>query len=185
MAADSSAPGRGSTRDERSAAERLFTRLLPGLMRWTHRRLPPHARRRLDTGDLVQEACVGALRRLPDLAEYAPDVVRAYVQQAIRNRIRDELRRAALGEVAGDPGDPPAVDLPSPLDEAITAEEQRRFRRALESLADEDRELVVGRIDLGLSYAQLAAATGRRSADAARVAVRRAILKLARALDAE
>jgi len=41
-----------------------------------------------------------------------------------------------------------------------------------------DREALVGRIELGLSYAELGSALGKPSADAARMAVGRAILRL-------
>jgi DNA-directed RNA polymerase specialized sigma24 family protein len=45
------------------------------------------------------------------------------------------------------------------------------------------REAIIGRVELGLSYAELAAAMGRPSADAARMAVGRALLKLAKRLE--
>jgi RNA polymerase sigma-70 factor (ECF subfamily) len=50
------------------------------------------------------------------------------------------------------------------------------------ALESEEREAIIGRIELGLSYAELATAMGRPSADAARMAVARAMLKLAKQL---
>ncbi len=170
-------------RRETGAVARLFATLLPGLLRWARRRLPARARRRMDTGDLVQEALVGALVHLPDLDERDPERVRAYVQQAIRNRIRDELRRSALGEVATTEDEDAPEPRPGPLDEAIAADNERRFRAALGGLSPHDQALVTGRLDLELSYEQLADSLGLASADAARVAARRAMLKLARRLD--
>jgi len=167
---------------EQGAIEHLFRELLPGLVRWTRRRLPPRARRRLDTSDLVQEALVGALQHLPELDQREAAVVRAYAQQSIRNRIRDELRRAGIGEVTGDARESTPDERPTPLEDAIENEDRNRFRRALARLERSDQELVVGRVELELSYEELAAATGRPSADAARVATRRAVLKLARHL---
>jgi RNA polymerase sigma-70 factor (ECF subfamily) len=49
---------------DRAAVEALLQRCLPSLKRWAHGRLPPAARGSLDTGDLVQEAALHALRRL-------------------------------------------------------------------------------------------------------------------------
>ncbi|OFV88038.1 MAG: hypothetical protein A2V74_07095 [Acidobacteria bacterium RBG_16_70_10] len=53
------------------------------------------------------------------------------------------------------------------------------MRQALANLRPEERELVVARLELGYSYAQITVATGRPSPDATRMAVRRALLRLA------
>ena len=164
----------------RPAIERLLALLLPGLVRWARGRLPARARRRLDSGDLVQEALAGALQHLPALDRSAPEKVLAYVRESIRNRIRDEIRRSGKVEVAAG-GEPQAADRsPSPLELAITSEDELRFRAGLERLDPVDRALVVGRVDLGLSYEKLAELSGKPTADAARVATRRAVLRLAR-----
>ena len=68
---------------------------------------------------------------------------------------------------------------PSPLDAAIREEAWARYRAALERLRPDDRVLIVGRIDLGYSYEQLALVSGRVTPDATRVALRRAIVRLA------
>jgi len=165
------------------AAERLFARLLPLLLRWTHRRLPARARRRMDSGDLVQEALIGAFQRLPDLESRAPESLLPYLHQAIRNRIRDEIRRAAKVESGGTADERAPDRSPSALDHAIRAEHDERFRCALARLDPAERELVSGRFERQLSYEELAAATGRPTAEAARAATRRATLKLARLID--
>jgi RNA polymerase sigma-70 factor, ECF subfamily len=67
----------------------------------------------------------------------------------------------------------------TPLEEAIGHESTRRYRLALERLAPDEQELIVGRIELGYSYDQLALASGRATPDAARMAVKRALLRLA------
>jgi RNA polymerase sigma-70 factor (ECF subfamily) len=66
----------------------------------------------------------------------------------------------------------------SPLDRALAGEKAGRYHAGLARLEAGERELIVGRIELGLSYQQLALATDRPSPDAARVAVRRALLRL-------
>jgi RNA polymerase sigma-70 factor (ECF subfamily) len=162
--------------------EPLLARLIPGLARWTHGRLPRHARRRCDSWDLVQDACSGALQHLDLLELEDPSRIDAYLRQAIRNRIRDEIRRSRIGETDTE-APPAAIDRePSPLDRTLESDERRRFRLALLALPEADQLLVVGRVELHLEYADLARATGRSSADAARRAVRRAMMQLGREL---
>lgn len=160
--------------------ERLFARLLPALVAWAHGRLPRHARRRNDTWDLVQDACTGAITHLSELEAREPAQVDFYLRQSIRNRILDEVRRAARGEVASAEGLAIPDPRPSPRDEAIESDERRRYRQALLRLDEDDQQLVVGRVELRLSYEELARATGRDSTEAVRGAARRAMFRLAR-----
>lgn len=158
---------------------------MPGLSRWARGRLPRWARARMDTEDLVQEAFFGLFRRLPYVEPKRRGALRAYLKQAIRNRIRDEVRRAGQVEVSGVTTDPRVDPDTSPLAALIAAENKKLYRQALAQLAEGDRELIVGRMDLGFSYEQLALATGRPSADAARVAVRRALVRLSEGIQLE
>ena len=75
----------------------------------------------------------------------------------------------------------PDVGL-SPLEELIGKQAVEAYDEAMTALASEEREVIIGRVELGLSYAELATVMGRPSADAARMAVARALLKLARHL---
>jgi RNA polymerase sigma-70 factor (ECF subfamily) len=164
---------------DREALDVLFARLLPSLRRWAHGRLQRGARGLLETADLVQQAMVGALRHIDRFEPRRRDALGAYLRQAIRNRIKDEARRSGRRppHVSVD-----AIDVSggeSPLAQLLSAEQEQRFHRALDSLRPEERELVVARLELGYSYAQITVATGRPSADAARMALRRALLRLA------
>lgn len=139
-------------------------------------------RRRMETADLVQDTLVNVLRQLGELDTADPQKLRNYLIAAIRNQVRDEIHRAGLGEVRNgavangpDPG-------PSPLDDTIESEERRQYRAALVSLPETDRDLLTGRIELGLPYEELALATGHPTAAAARMATKRASLRLARAM---
>ena len=67
----------------------------------------------------------------------------------------------------------------SPLEQAIGREALARYDAALTALRDQDREAIVGRIELGQSYDELAGALGKPTGEAARVAVHRALLRLA------
>ena len=172
-------------RGDTSAVNRLFYRFLPALRRWARGRLPRWARRRVDTEDLVQEAFVNVFRHLGRIEPRRRHALRAYLQESIRNRIRDEVRRAGQVEVSREAA-PDLHDLgSSPLDRAVASENSSRYREALARLDAGEQELIVGRIELGLSYEQLALATERSSPDAARVAVRRALLRLAAEIPTE
>lgn len=162
-----------------SAMETLFTRLLPDVTNWARGRLPRWARARMDTDDLVQEAFGAVFRRREHFEPRRRNAIRAYLKQSIVNRIRDEMRRAGKVEVGADAVGEAASPATSPLDRVIGAEDRDRFLAALGRLSDADRELIVGRIELDYSYEQLALATSRPSADAARMALKRALVRLA------
>jgi RNA polymerase sigma-70 factor (ECF subfamily) len=122
---------------------------------------------------------VCALRHIDHFEPRRRDALRAYLQQAIRNRVKDELRRSGRRPIHVPVDGADLEGGESPLSQLLTAEQEQRFRRALSSLRPEERELLIARLDLGYSYAQITVATGRPSADAARMAVRRALLRLA------
>lgn len=173
---------RRSIHGDPTATSLLCDRLGPRLKRWARGRLPVWAREGIDTDDLVQETLLRTVLE-PGRLEPRPDF-QAYVRRAILNAIRDHVRRAivrrraAEGEVAAEPA------APSPLEEILGNERLEAYEAALERLSPSDRELLVCRIDFGLSYREIAEATGRASPDAARMAVVRAICRLSEALDA-
>jgi RNA polymerase sigma-70 factor (ECF subfamily) len=162
-----------------AALNRLLARYLPRLRRWATGRLPTYARDLGDTNDLVQETLVGAFRNLKKFDNRGEGALQAYLRQAVLNRLRGELRRhgrrpeiEALDEAAADSGE-------SPLALAIGTEAIERYERALAALRPEEREAVIGRIEMGYTYQELADALGKPSADAARKAAERALVRLA------
>ena len=164
---------------DQDALDALFERHFPPLRRWAHGRLPRWVRNIAETADLVQDAMFNAFRRIDAVEVKRKGALRAYLRQSIQNRIRDEFR--SFGRRARhEPIDTavPSADA-SPLERALDAETREQYLAALRELRPADQELIVGRLELEYSYEQLAAATGRRNADAVRVAVRRALLRLA------
>jgi len=137
-----------------------------------------------ETADLVQEALLQTFRRLDRFEDRGKGALQAYLRQAVINRIHDEVRRVARRPLAE--SDDAALDLPaddpSPFDHALDAEHDRKYKQALATLGEDERMLVVGRMELGYNYDQLALITDRSTSEAARVAVRRAVIKLARAM---
>ena len=65
---------------------------------------------------------------------------------------------------------------------AVGSQVVARYDAALNTLTAEDREAIVGRIELGLSNHELAELLGKPTANAARMSVERALVRLARAL---
>jgi RNA polymerase sigma-70 factor, ECF subfamily len=95
------------------------------------------------------------------------------------NRIRDELRRARHRPESTELDPVLLDDTASPLELAIGAEAVSRYETALDRLREDDREIVIARVELGLTYSEIAAAAGKPSANAARMAVVRALMRLA------
>jgi len=163
---------------DRTAVEALLQRCLPSLTRWAHGRLPASVRGALDTGDLVQEAALHALRRLDVFEPRHVGAMQAYLRQSVINRIRDEVRRVTRHPAPVElPPDHPA-DATSPLESAIEAESYERYRAALSTMTSRHREIVVARVELQWSLAEIAERFGMRTADAARMAVSRALKRL-------
>jgi RNA polymerase sigma factor (sigma-70 family) len=164
-----------------SAIGELFRRQSNSLRQWARGRLPQWARSVNDTADMVQDALLNTFRRLDQFEDRGKGALRAYLQQAVMNRISDEMRRVVRRPTTALDGGvfDVAGQGPSPFDKALDAERERHYKRALASLSDAERVLVVGRLELGYNYEQLALISGRSTAEAARVAVRRAVVKLA------
>src|SRR4029450_12597494 len=161
------------------ALDRLLERYLPRLRRWASGRLPRGARDLSDTEDLVQDTVIRTLRHIDGFHPQREGALQAYLRQAIMNRIRDELRRAKRRSPPEELADDVRSPLASPLEEAIGQETTERYEAALAELRDEEREAIVARIELQCSYDEMAVMLGKPSPNAARVAVRRAVMRLA------
>ena len=164
---------------DKNSLEQLIQRHLTPLRRYASGRLPRWARDLADTDDLVQDTLLRTFSKVDEFEVRGVGALQAYLRQAVMNRLRDELRRK--GRV------PPLVDVHeldvagpgSPLEEAIGAEAAARYVAALARLEPEEREAIIGRVEMEYSYADLADVLGKPTADAARKAARRALLRLA------
>lgn len=164
---------------DRTALDRLFTRCLPALRRWASGRLPRWTRDLMDTDDLVQETVVRAVNRLDSFEPRHEGALQAYLRQAVMNRIRDEIRRSARGPIATELSDNQEDLSASPLDEAIGKEAVERYEVALARLRPEERAAIITRVEMDADYDAVAEALGKPSPDAARMAVARALVRLA------
>jgi RNA polymerase sigma-70 factor (ECF subfamily) len=164
---------------DRAAIDALFARCTPPLLRWARGRLPRWARDLADTQDVVQEAVLQTFKHLETFEVRGEGALQAYLRQAVMNRIRDHIRRVGRRPTATELDSQQEDAEPSPLEQAVGHETVERYEAALARLSDVDRELIVASVELGYTPAQVAEATGRASAEAARKAARRALLKLA------
>src|SRR4029078_690816 len=156
----------------------LFARYLPHLHRWASGRLPRWARDLADTPDLVQETLINTFKKIAGFECAGEGAFLAYLRQAVMNRIRDELRKAHARPESTELDEALVDDGLSPLHLAIGQRATERYEAALQRLREEDRELVIARIELGLTYSEIAPAMSTPSFDAARMAVGRALVRL-------
>jgi RNA polymerase sigma-70 factor, ECF subfamily len=164
---------------DREALDDLFARHIPLLRRWASGRLPRWARDIADTNDLVQETALQAFKRVEAFEPRGDGALQAYLRQAVMNRIRNEFRRLNRRPVAEPLDEQRAGDQTSPLDAAIRQEQLDRYEAALSRLTEQERDLIIARVEVGLTYEEIATAVGKPSWNAARMATARALLRLA------
>ena len=164
---------------DQAALDALVARYLPRLERWARGRLPAWARDVADTQDIVQETLIQTFRRIEAFEPRGDGALQAYLRQGILNRIRDELRRAQRRPEAA-VLDSQVQDVgASPLEIAVGTEAVRRYEQALARLRAEDREAIIARVELDCTNEEIAAMLGKPTANAARMTVERALVKLA------
>jgi RNA polymerase sigma-70 factor (ECF subfamily) len=157
----------------------LCARYLTRLHRWAHGRLPAWARGSVDTQDLVQDTLIQVTKRLDGFEPRHEGAFQGYVRQALLNRIRDEIRRARGKTPETLESARPSTD-PSPLEEAIGSQLLERYEAALKRVKPEDREAIIARVEMGLTWSEIAEAFHKNSNESAHMTVKRALLRLAR-----
>jgi len=169
---------------DEAALEVLCRRYLPRLNGWAKGRLPGYARDLLATEDLVQDAFLQTIRRIGDFRSNREGAFQVYVRQAVLNRIRDQIRRPHLMHTLENFPERAAEEA-SPLEHLVGEQTLQRYEAAMARLSPEDQEAVVARLEMAGSYQELAEVLGKPSADAARMAVARALVRLAKEMDHE
>ena len=164
------------------ARDHLVARYLPMLRRWAHGRLPPATRDLTDTDDLVQVTLVRVLKQIERFEYGGAGSFLAYLRSTLLNLLRNEIRRVARhGQSVDVNAVPIPDDKPSPLEQAIGRERLEQYESALEGLPARARELVIMRLEFDMTYDDIASEVGS-TPDAVRMAIRRAVESLARAL---
>lgn len=167
---------------DRASGGRLLERAIPIIRRWAHGRLPSHVRQDANTEDVVQDAVLKVFRQLPRFTHQHEWSLHAYLRRTVVNRMRDLIRGAGRQPMMVEM--PPELrdQQPSALELAIRRERRDRFLAALQALPAGDRQLLILRIELGHSAADIGEHLGISTA-AAGMRLTRAFEKLRAALD--
>jgi RNA polymerase sigma factor (sigma-70 family) len=156
-----------------AAREQLFGRYLPRLRQWAHGRLPTYARAISDTDDLIQTTLVRTLNRVDDFRPQHEGALMAYLRKALLNAVREEIRRT------GRRAETPIDEAASRVESAVGREAIERYESALAQLGEREREAVILRLEFGYTHEEIAQAIGSPTANAARMTVSRAFVRLA------
>jgi RNA polymerase sigma-70 factor (ECF subfamily) len=165
-----------------SAARVLIERTLGPLRRWARGRLPFYARAGANTEDVVQDAVLRALARVDHFEHRTVDGMQAYLRESVRNRIRDEVRRVTRRGVGEELPEALHDHGYSPLEQLILKERSERYLAALRTLKPNDRMAIIFRLEHHYSFDEIAQKLGKSTPDAARMAVTRAVKRLADAI---
>lgn len=168
----------------RSAADLLFRRYAPWLRRWAQGRLPKWARDGMDTSDLVQDALHRTFAQLERFRSVHVAALRSYLQRTIQNRIGDQLRRATVRRRLALPNESIRLsDEAAPqYQQFLDDETWSRYLKGLEQLTPRHQRLIVGRLELGYSFRQMALIERLSTPDAARMAFQRALARLSKVM---
>lgn len=183
------AAGRG----DRAALERLLVRYLPELRAYVRVRAGAVVRAKDSTSDIVQSVCRDVLQyserfQHPSEAAFKRWLFTTALRKLVKRRdyylaeCRDSLREA---QEASRDADLLGVyrSLATPSAHAATREEVERIEAALETLTDEHREVITLAHIAELPRAEIAEEMGR-SVEAVRMLLHRAMVQLAKRLDA-
>jgi RNA polymerase sigma factor (sigma-70 family) len=135
-----------------------------------------------DSGVPVQDTVLQVFKRVEAFEPRGAGALQAYLRQAVMNRIRNEFRNKGRRPSFEYLDDQAPADDTSPLEAAIRQEQLDRYDAALSRLSEPDRDLIVARVEVGLTYEEIAEALAKPSWNAARMATARALLRLAEEL---
>jgi RNA polymerase sigma-70 factor (ECF subfamily) len=179
---------------DRQALERLLARHRPGLHAFVAARLDPRLRARIDASDVVQEAQLEVVRRMPAFLANPPMPFHLWVRKTTYERLlnlrRDHVareRRSVEREAAWPEGSslllarPLLARGPSPSQQAAAREFAERVGRAVGQLSEKDREILLMRHTEELSYEEIACLLDIEP-PAARKRYGRALVRLQRVL---
>jgi len=167
-----------------AARQALYDRCLPLLLRWSHGRLPTYARSNKDTEDLVQITLLRALKHLDGFESSGTGAFLAYLRQILLNEVRKEIRSQRRHGLHVPIDDHDLAQSGSLVEQMVQQERLQAYEKALGTLSRRQQELVVLRIEFGLSYQEIAVEAGG-SADAVRMMIARSLQKMAEVIGDE
>ncbi len=172
-----------------AAVGELLQRYLPGLRAFVRLRAGELVRKNEDYTDIVQSACRDVLENLGRHRHGGNEGFRRWLYRTALRKIADRYayyraQKRAANRVTPLESAPSAyeADVPSPSQHAIANEEAGRIERALETLPEDYREVIVLARHVGLSHREIAVEM-ERSELAVRTLLSRALARLAEVLD--
>lgn len=158
-------------------------------------RLGPGLRTKVQSMDIVQEVLAEAISGLQDFEPQSEGALAHWFSTLAANRIRDKAdyfkaeKRSVLKEIplesmgpTDSDGEPSGAEIQgpdkSPSGELILSEEVKRVEGILDSLAEDDQEVIRLRDFDGLEFSEIGEKMSR-SPDAARMLYHRAVERLA------
>jgi len=157
----------------------LFKRYGPRMERFAHGRLSKSARGALQTQDLVQDSLLQVFKNIDQFKPRHDGAFQGYAMTTLRNKINDALRQYQRRGTPELVNDRMVSCEPSPHEMAVGAETLARYDAALARLRTDDRDLIIARIELGYSYAEMVDMFHKPSVAAVTMAVSRALVRLA------
>ncbi len=167
---------------DEAAREQLVAKYLPLLQRWAHGRLPSNARGLIETSDLVQVTLVRALNQIGKFEPRREGAFLAYLRTTLMNQLRNEIRRSVRDpkqEIPEDHSD----DRATLLEQLMGRDVIEAYEAGLVTLPENMQEAIILSVEFGFSHGEVADAIGSPSANAARMLVSRALVKLSKAMD--
>ncbi len=179
---------------DREALDRLFARYYERVRGIVRIRLGPRLRGMLESGDILQETFIGAVRgferfELRDeaslinwLSKIAENQIRGAARQATAQKRRRDLEESVAhvrsSIASGRLRPEPVADLPPPIEGLVRDEQVRLLERCMQQLKDEYREVILVRDYAGAAWEEVARLMQRPSANAARMLHSRALIEL-------
>lgn len=165
-------------RADPDATAALLAQLRPGIVRYCRGRLGRVGGAYTTADDVAQEVCLALLRALPGYRDQGRPFT-AFVYAIAAHKVAD-AQRAAVRDAATAPVDtladrPDAA--PGPEQQAMSTDVARRLSGLLALLPEQQREIVLLRVAVGLPADEVGVIVGM-SAPAVRVAQSRALARL-------
>ncbi len=159
---------------DQASCDKLFELYHPALLRWAHGRIPVQAKGFMDTQDMVQDTMVLAFRHIETIKAQRPGAFFTYLRTVFINQIKQELRKNKpfqLSITQFTDSDKMAYekDLSTIID----------YDAALDKLSEKEKEAVILRLEFGFNYEEIANLTQKSNANAIRMFITRALIKLA------
>ena len=172
-----------AVKGDAAAIDDVLRWIRPLVLRYCRNRVGGRESTFASADDLAQEVCIAALTALPGY-HYQGQQFLAFVYGIAAHKIADACRSAARNRADPVPDVPDAVDQDDgPESQAMNGEFARHMARLLESVSDEQREILRLRVVLGLSAEETAEVLAS-TPGAVRVAQYRALNRLRTVLTA-